>query len=38
MDTRRVFTIGGVISGVVLVGFGIVVIVLAISGSPARRT
>jgi len=32
MDTRRVFTIGGVISGVVLVGFGIVVIVLAISG------
>jgi hypothetical protein len=32
MDMRRVFKIGGLISGVVLIGFGIVVIVLAIGG------
>jgi hypothetical protein len=32
MNTRRVFQIGGVVSGVVLIAFGIVVIVLAING------
>ena len=32
MDMRRVFQIGGLVSGVVLVAFGIVVIVLAVQG------
>ena len=32
MNSRRVLQTGGVISGVVLIAFGIVVIVLAING------
>jgi hypothetical protein len=32
MDTRRILQIGGIVSGVILVAFGIVVMVLAING------
>jgi hypothetical protein len=32
MDKRRIFQIGGIVSGIILVAFGIVVMVLAING------
>ena len=37
MPVRRVFEIGGVIAGVVLLGFGIAVIVLALDGRSTVR-